>query len=418
MLERTCFAILPWKQQQFFEDHIKPIVDSFKNNGLKYDIENNEHLGRFPDNIEKKIKQALVCIVDITGYNANVMYELGIAHSLNRKTIIISQDPPGTAPADVRHWHIFRYSQNNQNNLEQLKNHLTTHLSKIAKEELLRWMLVPPMLKKSELPFVIAASPISWRDRGKEGGHPILTTTKVEFIGIKKLLLEFGRLFQSNPEPDLLNPGDYQHQVIEEQEMHLYCLGSSKANRWTGRILKKFSKQWQPSIDFQASPKSTYLRDPILDIVLDGKQYTGEKDNLIKASHNHDIGLILRGPNPFHHKSMMTVLAGRRGCGTEAACLAISNQDILSQIDEQCDLGQFETPFYALVEMRTKGYADKCKPDLDSLKLLKCGTCKKRADLARQSDETEHWSQVKEFGNLSRGNKNRVKLPREGELSD
>ena len=30
----------------------------------------------------------------------------------------------------------------------------------------------------------------------------------------------------------------------------------------------------------------------------------------------------------------------------------------------------------------------------------------------------EHWSQVKEFSNLSRGNKNRVKLPKEEELSD
>ena len=40
------------------------------------------------------------------------------------------------------------------------------------------------------------------------------------------------------------------------------------------------------------------------------------------------------------------------------------------------------------------------------------------AQLSEEVLEREHWSQVKEFSNLSRGNKNRVKLPKEEELSD
>jgi hypothetical protein len=48
------------------------------------------------------INHADICIVDCTGRNPNVFYELGIAHTLGRKTIMIAQSI-ADIPFDVRH---------------------------------------------------------------------------------------------------------------------------------------------------------------------------------------------------------------------------------------------------------------------------------------------------------------------------
>jgi|GEM_PF-2079085 len=69
-------------------------------------------------NILEGIAKSEIIIVDITGSNPNVFYELGIAHTLRAKhsVIIITQDIdiPKTTPFDIRHWSILQYSYNNK----------------------------------------------------------------------------------------------------------------------------------------------------------------------------------------------------------------------------------------------------------------------------------------------------------------
>ena len=67
-------------------------------------------------NILDGIAKSEIVIVDITGNNPNVFYELGIAHSLRtRQTIIIiTQDEDvSRSPFDIRHWSILRYDIKN-----------------------------------------------------------------------------------------------------------------------------------------------------------------------------------------------------------------------------------------------------------------------------------------------------------------
>lgn len=54
------------------------------------------------------IFHAELCIVDCTGRNPNVFYELGIAHTLGRPAILIAQDI-SDIPFDVRHLRIIIY---------------------------------------------------------------------------------------------------------------------------------------------------------------------------------------------------------------------------------------------------------------------------------------------------------------------
>lgn len=69
-------------------------------------------------NILEGIAMAEVVIVDITGCNPNVFYELGIAHTLRARhsVILITQDEDisKTTPFDIRHWSILKYNYSNK----------------------------------------------------------------------------------------------------------------------------------------------------------------------------------------------------------------------------------------------------------------------------------------------------------------
>jgi hypothetical protein len=54
------------------------------------------------------IADANICIADVTGRNPNVSYELGMAHSLAKPVVIITQDIKDV-PFDYRHWRIIEY---------------------------------------------------------------------------------------------------------------------------------------------------------------------------------------------------------------------------------------------------------------------------------------------------------------------
>lgn len=64
------------------------------------------------NDIIQPIFDADLVVADLTGLNANVMYELGVAHSLNKKTIIITQDDISTIPFDIKTYKIWNYNTN------------------------------------------------------------------------------------------------------------------------------------------------------------------------------------------------------------------------------------------------------------------------------------------------------------------
>jgi nucleoside 2-deoxyribosyltransferase len=66
--------------------------------------------GKITDQIVNGLPTADVVICDITGANANVMWELGYAHSLGRPIVILNQDLDST-PFDLRDWRQVSYSR-------------------------------------------------------------------------------------------------------------------------------------------------------------------------------------------------------------------------------------------------------------------------------------------------------------------
>jgi hypothetical protein len=100
------FVLMPFTDEltRIFNAVIKPSVESA---GLELvcrradDIKSNRAIIQ---DIWKSICESRVVIADITGFNPNVMYELGIAHTLGKETILINQTSEDVKfPFDLAH---------------------------------------------------------------------------------------------------------------------------------------------------------------------------------------------------------------------------------------------------------------------------------------------------------------------------
>lgn len=106
---RRCFFIMPFKAElNYFYLYVKQHVES------KHNVEcfrGDTDVLTIPvlEKIKKYIEDADVLIADCSGRNPNVFYELGIAHTLNKKVILISMDDVREAPADIRHYEFINY---------------------------------------------------------------------------------------------------------------------------------------------------------------------------------------------------------------------------------------------------------------------------------------------------------------------
>lgn len=66
-------------------------------------------------------------IADCTGRNPNVFYEIGIAHTVGKRVILITQDEKDV-PFDVRHIRYFNYTFTPRG-MKKLEESLTSTLS-------------------------------------------------------------------------------------------------------------------------------------------------------------------------------------------------------------------------------------------------------------------------------------------------
>lgn len=102
------FVAMPFIEElrPIFDDHIKKVADE-----LDISIKRGDDFSStntIMDEVWASIKNAELCIVDCTDKNANVFYELGIAHTLGSKTILITQSMDHI-PFDIQHMRIITY---------------------------------------------------------------------------------------------------------------------------------------------------------------------------------------------------------------------------------------------------------------------------------------------------------------------
>ena len=119
------FVITPFGEDYIaLYDELKGTYENefeFTNGG---DLDNQQNILQ---DIVEGIYRADVVIADLTGLNPNVFYELGLAHALNKKVIIITQDL-SELPFDIRSYRANEYSLQ-FNKLPKLKEELTKLLN-------------------------------------------------------------------------------------------------------------------------------------------------------------------------------------------------------------------------------------------------------------------------------------------------
>lgn len=102
----TCFVMMPIGKglDGIHYNIIKPTVE--KLNFICRREDEYPSIGILSAGVVSHIANASFIIADLTDDNPNVYYELGIAHTLEKVVILLSQD---SAPSDIRHWKYLSY---------------------------------------------------------------------------------------------------------------------------------------------------------------------------------------------------------------------------------------------------------------------------------------------------------------------
>ena len=131
----TCFVIQPFDSGKFdkrYEDIYKPAIEAA---GLiAYRVDKDPEVSVPIESIEKGIRQATLCLADITADNPNVWYELGYAFASRRPVVMVcSEERTGKKyPFDIQHRSIIPYMADAPSDFDRLRENLTTRIKTIV----------------------------------------------------------------------------------------------------------------------------------------------------------------------------------------------------------------------------------------------------------------------------------------------
>jgi nucleoside 2-deoxyribosyltransferase len=111
---RKCFVVMPFDELRDMVYHaaIRPALE--RHPQFSFDIVRADELmtvGKISEEIVRDIRDSDLLIVDITEKNPNVFYELGYAHALKKKAILLhkADKAPVSVPFDIQDWRHHRY---------------------------------------------------------------------------------------------------------------------------------------------------------------------------------------------------------------------------------------------------------------------------------------------------------------------
>ena len=149
----VCFVIMPFssKFERIWHDGIRPAAMSAGFTCVRGD--STDAPGAVMQFVIRHIFDADVIVADLTTLNPNVLYELGIAHAIANKTIMINADASQQLPFDVATHRIINYSKTA---VRALRDRLTDVLRQMDQvNEEAEGCANPVRLFGPSLPFVV-----------------------------------------------------------------------------------------------------------------------------------------------------------------------------------------------------------------------------------------------------------------------
>lgn len=133
-----CFVIQPFDGGPFdsrFTDVIKPAVKEADLDA--YRVDQDPSVSIPIQEIEAGIRDAAVCLADISLDNPNVWFELGYAIAAEKEVVLICSDARQSKfPFDVQHRAIIRYRTNSPRDFAELQNSITERLKALGRLQL------------------------------------------------------------------------------------------------------------------------------------------------------------------------------------------------------------------------------------------------------------------------------------------
>lgn len=127
-----CFVLMPFNEennlQEIYNDQIKTTVENLGFSCVRADNINN--IGSIIETIWGNINESKFIIADLTGKNPNVFYELGIAHTIGKDVILLSQNIEDV-PFDLRHLRVIPYKTTSRG-AEKLTKELSETIKSIV----------------------------------------------------------------------------------------------------------------------------------------------------------------------------------------------------------------------------------------------------------------------------------------------
>jgi nucleoside 2-deoxyribosyltransferase len=182
---KNCFVVMPFLPQLrytylYLKDHIEHrfpgIVTCARGDDQVMTVS-------LLDKIAAYIKQADVVIADITGRSPNVLYEIGMAHALEKPVILVTGDDVKDAPTDIRGFDYIRYNEGDKEFFDKLDNALTKVLGNQFEELYLRLSVMFEEFKASRNLNLVQISSDKFAaiaaDYVKSSGMPKLADNKM-----------------------------------------------------------------------------------------------------------------------------------------------------------------------------------------------------------------------------------------------
>lgn len=136
-MKKKCFVIQPFDKARYDKRYKDTFEPAIKEAGLyPYRVDKDYGVEIPIEDIEKNIKDADICLAEITENNANVWYELGYAIARGKSVVLVCSKDREKFPFDVQHRSIIHYETESESDYRKLKSQITNKIQHlIARDE-------------------------------------------------------------------------------------------------------------------------------------------------------------------------------------------------------------------------------------------------------------------------------------------
>jgi len=191
----SCFVIMPFSAEYDLVYHqlIKPAAET---SGLKVLRADDIYSpGVITEQIRAAIHQSRICIADVSGKNPNVLYEVGIAHTLDKTTILLSQSVE-QIPFDLRAFRVVLYDMKKikraRENLVSAIQEIFGERKLVEAEELLQQGNVKAAIAEASIYFEHALRELIYRNESRIAN--LLQGRSPERLGMGQMLEYLSKL--------------------------------------------------------------------------------------------------------------------------------------------------------------------------------------------------------------------------------